>query len=249
MHHFNQPNAFICRLQILAVAHDVFALNQHFDDGSPRRRSSQTAVFHGVGKLFLIQRLACRLHRGQQRSFRQTFRSARLLAQAFRLQHVLGLTRSKPARQSLFFFLCGLLAYLQIQDLPPHLLNRFAGGMITVRNRPIHNRRNHGSGCPDMIGMPRAQQTPANQVINLRFIRPQRRALRRSHGRNNGVVVADLRVIHKPFSQRFLARTGRKVFFVARFNRAHNAGKGSGHILRNMPAVGSRIADQLVALI
>ena len=63
-----------------------------------------------------------------------------------------------------------------------------------------------------MILMPAAQQPAADQVVNLPLIRRQIRAVRRSHRGDNRVVIADLRIIHKPPPQRLLARARSQMF-------------------------------------
>ncbi len=63
------------------------------------------------------------------------------------------------------------------------------------------------------------------------------------------MVIADLGIVHKPPSQRLLAGPRSKQFPIRPCNRAHDRGQRRSHILRKMPAVRPRIADQLVPFI
>ena len=102
MDDFDQLDALVGRLQALAVAHDVLALQQHLDDGRAGGRRTEAGLFHGVGELFLIERLAGGFHRGEQRPFGEALGRAGLLFQNLGIQHVLRLAFGKPGRQFLF---------------------------------------------------------------------------------------------------------------------------------------------------
>ena len=45
VHHLDQPDALVRRLQALAAAHDVLALQQHLDDGRARGRVPSPVSF------------------------------------------------------------------------------------------------------------------------------------------------------------------------------------------------------------
>jgi len=58
--------------------------------------------------------------------------------------------------------------------------------------------------------VPGAQQASADQIVNLALIRGWCAFLRRNGGRDDGVVVADFRVVYKPASQGAFTRSRRK---------------------------------------
>ena len=80
----------------LAVAHDVLALEQHFDDGGAGGRRAQAGLFHGVGEFFFIERLAGGFHGGEQGAFGEALGGAGLLAEDLGIEHVLRLALASP---------------------------------------------------------------------------------------------------------------------------------------------------------
>ncbi len=127
VHHLDQPDAFVGGLQALAAAHHVLALEQHFDDGGARGRRAQAGLFHGVGEFFFVERLAGRLHGGEQRAFGEALGRPRLLLQDLDVHHVHPLTVLEPGRQDLLLFLFRRFAGgRQVQHLPADLLHHAA---------------------------------------------------------------------------------------------------------------------------
>ena len=73
--------------------------------------------------------------------------------------------------------------------------------------------------------------------------------LGRSYRWDDGVVIADLRIVHEFAAQRFFACARREMFAIRSGDVAHDFRQSRSHILRQMAAVGARIADQFMALI
>ena len=76
---FDQADSLVGGFQALAVAHDIFALEQHFDDGSAGGGRAEAGLLHGVGEFLLIERLARGFHGGEERAFGEALGRARLL--------------------------------------------------------------------------------------------------------------------------------------------------------------------------
>ncbi len=157
MHNFDQPDTFIGSFELLTVADDVLALEQRLDYGGSRGRSPEARLFHGVGKLFFIERFARRFHRGEKRGFGEAFWRAGFLLLAFGLQYVEWLTALEAGRQSLFLVTVLLPGSLKIENLPPLHLDHFAGGMIAVDHVSVRDGANHCGDRPDVIPVPGAQ--------------------------------------------------------------------------------------------
>ena len=147
MHHLDQMNPLIRSLEVLPIPNNVFAFQQYFDNRCPRGRRPQPRLLHRVRQLFLIQRLAGRLHRRQKRGFRKPLRRACLLADSLCLQHILRLPSLEAHGQILLLVILRLLAGfrfpvtgslfpgLEIQYLPAHLLNGLSRRVISVGDR------------------------------------------------------------------------------------------------------------------
>ncbi len=154
MHYLDQMNTLVGGFQILHVANDVLAFQQHFDDRSPGGRSAEAGLFHRVRKFFLVERFSGCFHRRQQSGFREPLWRTSLLANGFGFQNILSLSALQPGRKRLLFLCVGLFFLnLKVQNLPTYLLNRFSGGMIFVRDRTIHDYRDDSGHRPDVIFM------------------------------------------------------------------------------------------------
>ena len=171
----DQADALVGGLQALAVAHDVLALEQDFDDGRARGRRAEARLLHGVGELLLVERLARGFHGGEQRAFGEALGGARLLLQDLGIEHVLRLAFGETRRQLLFGAVasrggrCGFLRLRgrQVEHLPADLLHGAAGGVIAVDDGVVANRRDHGGDAPDVVVVPGAEQAAADQVVDL----------------------------------------------------------------------------------
>ena len=62
-------------------------------------------------------------------------------------------------------------------------------------------------------------------------------------------MISDLGIVDEPPSQRALPAAGRKVCVIGRRDRLDNPRQRYRRILRQMPAVGARVANQLVSFI
>ncbi len=121
--------------------------------------------------------------------------------------------------------------------------------VIAVHQLAVADGRDHGGDRPDVVVVPGAQQAAADQVVDLALVRRERRALGRGGGGDDGVVVGDLGIVHEAAAQRTLAGAGRKLLAIRRGDGLDDARQGLRHVLREVPAVGARIADQLVSLV
>ena len=63
------------------------------------------------------------------------------------------------------------------------------------------------------------------------------------------MVIGDLGIVDEPPSQRTLPGAGRQVLPIGRRDRLDDPRQRGRHILRQVPAVGARVADQLVPLV
>ncbi len=221
-----------------------------------RGRRAQPGLLHGLGEFLLVKGLARRLHGREQRAFGEALGRTRPLFQRFHINHVLELALLEIRGENLLGRLLfpGPLFLLfrrgrNVKHLPAHLLDGRAGRVITIDALALGDSRDHGGYRPDVVVVPGAEQAPADEVIDLALLSGQAGALRRNSGRDYGVMVRDLGVVHKAPPERALAGAGRKLLAIGPFDHAHNARQCAGHVLRQVAAVGPRIADQLVALI
>ena len=176
MHDLDEADALVRGLQALAVAHDVFALQQHFDDGRAGGRSAEAGLFHGVGELFFVERFARGFHGREERALGETFRRAGLLFEDFGIQHVLRLAFGEAGGQLLFGGIgrsAGSLFRLgggEVQHLPAELLHGAAGGVIAIHEGVVANRRDHRGHGPDVVFVPGAQQAAADEVVDFALV-------------------------------------------------------------------------------
>ena len=184
--HLDQADSFVGGLEALAVADDVLALEQHFDDGSAGGGRAQARLLHRVGEFLLIEGLARGFHGGEQGSFGQALGGARLLLQGLRLQNVLRLAFGETRRQFLFGRRVGgggrgllRLRGRQIEHLPADLLHGAARGVIAVHDGVVADRRDHGGDGPDVVVMPGAEQAAADQIVDLALFGGERAPGRR----------------------------------------------------------------------
>ena len=99
-----------------------------------------------------------------------------------------------------------------------------------------------------MLVMPGHQQPPANQIINLLFLRTQPGA-DRHRGGNDGVMIADLAIIDKARAQWPLPAARCQPGAIGFFNRCDHGRQRTGDCHGQVAAIGARITDQLVLLI
>ena len=257
MHDLDEPDPLVGRFETPTAPDHIAALEQHLDDGGARRRRAQAGLLHCVRKFLLVECLARRLHRRQQGSLRETLWWSCLLPDGLNLHHFLRVALLQAGRQDLFRLLliaCGFAfpripERRDVQRLPAHLLHRRARCVIAIDNIAVPNSRDHRGHRPDVIVMPGTQQAAANQVVDPAFLTRQPGLLRRRRRRNDGVVISDLGIVDEPPSQRTLPRTGRKMRLIGNRDRLDDLRQRGRHILRQMSAVRSRVADQLVPFI
>ena len=264
MDHVNQVEALVRSLQIFRVAHDVFALEQDLNNGRAGGGGAEAVFLHRIGKFFLIESLSGGFHGGEQGGFGEALGGACLLADGFGLEHILGKAAFEAGGQGLLLGVRGICAVvagfglfggglllfgLEIEDFPADLLNGFAGGVIAVNQGDVRDCRDDGGNRPDVIVMPAGEEAAADKVIELALVGRQVDAVRRSDGGDDGVVVTDFRVIHIAPAEGFLAGAGGEVFAIGCGYDSDDAGQGFGHVLRNITAVGSGVAEQFVALV
>ena len=121
--------------------------------------------------------------------------------------------------------------------------------MAAVRVDPFRSLdlRDHLGRRPGEVVMPGLQQPPADERVHLLLITAEPVGGR--GGGNDRVVIADLRVIDEPFRERPLARARCDVRLVRPADRPGDGPQRARHLVREMPAVGARIADDLVLLV
>ncbi len=113
---------------------------------------------------------------------------------------------------------------------------------------PLRDGGDHRGDGPDMVVVPGREQAAADEVVDLLLFGRQR-PVGRDAGRDDGVVVGDLRVVHKAPAQRPLAGAGREQLAVGLRDGLDHPRQRLRHILREMAAVRARIADELVPLV
>ena len=100
-----------------------------------------------------------------------------------------------------------------------------------------------------MIVLPGAEQAPADQVVDLALVVRQAGLPERYCGWNDGVVIGHLGIVNEPSPQGALARAGRQVVTIRTFDILDDRWQRRHHILREVPAVRARIANELVGFI
>ena len=226
-------------------------------DGA-RGRRAEAGLLHGVGEFLFVERLARGLHGGEQRRVGETLGRPRLLFEDFDVEHVLRLAFGEAGRQCLSsggigrrpdaaFF---ALARRQVQHLPADLLHGAARGVIAVDDGGVANRGDHRGDAPDVVVVPGAEQAAADEVVDLALVGRERGLAGRGGGGNDGVVIGDLGVVDEAAAEGTLAGAGREVLAIGRGDGVRPPrGRVCGHILREVAAIGARIADQLVAFV
>ena len=106
----DQSDALVGGLQRLAVAHDVFARDQGLDDRRACRRRAKPAILHGPRQFLVVERLACRLHRGQQSRVVEPFGGAGLFFLQDHIAHGLGGVFGEARGEALLVGIAVLLA-------------------------------------------------------------------------------------------------------------------------------------------
>ena len=100
-----------------------------------------------------------------------------------------------------------------------------------------------------MFRVPRLQEAAIDQVEHLRLSRTIAHAAGRA-GRNDGVVIGDLGIVHEPTRQRFGAGAGREQRLVIAARHARrDLGRLAGNIAGEEAAVGAGVRDCLVLLV
>src|SRR5947208_1847037 len=122
-----------------------------------------------------------------------------------------------------------------IQNLPARLLHGTAGRVIPVDEVPIPYGCDHSCYRPDVILLPGAQETTANQVVNLTLISGQARAIRRNGCRDDRMVIRHLRIVDEPLSEWLLARARNQLLAKGRLNDLDNPRQCMRDVLREMP--------------
>ncbi len=162
MHHLNQPDALVRRLQILPVAHDVFALQQHFDNRSARRRRPQPAVsFIASDSSFSSSVLPAVSIAVSSVASVSRFGARVFFLTLSTLSTSCACPRARPGGQSLLFLLSRRLRLsaffvgLEIQHLPAHLLRSSCPKSGSDRSdRAVRDRRDDRRHRPHMVLMP-----------------------------------------------------------------------------------------------
>ena len=134
----------------------------------------------------------------------------------------------------------------KVEHFPADLLHETAGGVVPVDDVAISNRADDGGHRPDVIVMPGAEQAPANQIVDGALVLGHGGLLGRHGCRDDRVVIGHFRVVDEPSPERTHSCTGRELRAIRRFDRLDDARKRLCHILRQVTAVRSRIADEFV---
>ena len=100
-----------------------------------------------------------------------------------------------------------------------------------------------------MVALPGTQEAAADQVVDLALVVVDRGFISERRRRNDGVVIADLRVVDEAAAERALPRSGRQQLAVRPLDVFDDARERCGDVLGEVAAVGARVADQLVPLV
>ena len=121
----------------------------------------EAVLLHGVGQFFFVESLPRCLHRGKQCALGKSLGRARFLAHGGHVQHILRLSARQIRRQRLallarlrFPRLRLLLLDLQIENLPPDLLDRRSRRVVPIGNAVPHDCRDDGRYRPNVIFVP-----------------------------------------------------------------------------------------------
>ena len=239
LHELNQAQAALGRNQALAVAGQILALEQGFDDLGAGGWRTQAALLHRRRQFLVLQMPASRFHRRQQRRLGQARRRAGLFGDGAGVEHLLRLADRQTRRQALLrlifdrrfgggfgLALAGGFVHgfvrADLQDFPADLFHCRPAAVVAIHDgRAIRfqrsDRGDERGDRPDMVIVPGHQQAAANQVVQLLLVAGQSAGRRRR--RNDGVMVADLGVIHEARTQRSLAGAGRQSVRIGRLHR------------------------------
>ncbi len=139
----------------------------------------------------------------------------------------------------------------RLEGLPPRLLNRRARAVEAVharRGAAIHPR-DHGRHGENVLVVPRHQQPAADEVVDEALVAGEVHPDRGNGGREEGVVVGHLGVVHEATAERALAGPRGEERRVGPGDRRHHRRQGGGHVAGQVPAVGPRVGEELPGLV
>ena len=270
MDDLDEADALVRRDERLTVALDVAALQQRLDDGRARGRGAEPVLPHGVGELLLVEGLARGLHGGEKRRVAEAVRRARTLVLRPRVQHIDGEALAQTARQllveigarcfgqSLRLRVCILgrtLRAFDVENLPALSVHPRSAAVVVIDDRvaALHlgmNHRNDARRGVEVVLVPGREEAAANEVVDARLVPAERHLPRIVRRGEDGVVVAHAFVVDEARAERALARASRQLLGgVATADRAHDAGQLLFDVAREVAAVGTGIADQLLPLV
>ena len=247
---------------------------QRLDDGGARGRRAEPRLPHRVRELLLVQRLARRLHRGQQRRVGEARRRPRPLRHRLRVAHRCALPAA-PAPAAASWLVVRLLAVVLALLRPPPSRGL---GAFCRRRRPApssprcstsvpvlwkrsttgarraageRHRGDDRGHRPDVVLVPGREQAAADQVVDPPLVRRQRAR-----------PPATWRVgMMAWWSVTFASSTKRRRAGARPCPGASSASVGpadgaapprgsvSATVRRQVPAVGARVAEELVLLV
>ena len=163
--------------------------------------------------------------------------------------HLHPLALAQAARQVRLGLGFALVRRRDVEQLPAGVVNGLAAGEVLILVGLVHDARDHARGRIAVFRVPRLQEAAIDQVEHLRFGRPIAHAAGRA-GRNDGVVIGNLGVVHESPGQRFGARAGREHGRVIASRHARrDLGRLAGNVAGEEAAVGARVCDCLVLLV
>ena len=243
VHHRDESDALLRRLEELAVADRVRAAEERLEDRGARRRRAEAALAHGLRELLLVESAPRRLHRREERAVGETRRRLGLARERLRVEHATRHVGSEPARERDL----GRRAR-QLERLPADALDaRTRAGEAIVVFVP-RDRREHGGHAVDVLGMPRLEEASADEIVDGALVGREIGGRPRL-GRQDGVVIADARVVDEARPERSRARAFGDEPAIRRRNGGGDRRKGALDRAGDVTAVGPRVADQLSPLV
>ena len=250
-HSFNQVNALFRRRQVLSPAGYVADADEPLDDCGAGRRRAEGAILHLLAQLLVLNLPPRMLHVEQNARVVVFLGRLGLILRHLRVAADPFVARMEIRQRLLVLF------FLSDAPCAARLLPRINGFPALLRHGLPRAQEVILSACCDhservvfVIRIEHGCQPLGDQLIEPSLVRRQREIRRLLSGRNNGVVVGQLRIVkdalahpHAVFQRLFAQRLQSAII------RGERALHLAQHIMREIAAVRSGIGQQLMLFI
>ena len=243
----DEHEGFACRLKLVAIAMQVFFIDQAFDDGSAGSRGAQTAVGHRRAQFIVFDQFTGAFHRAEQRGFvvaRGRFGLVDLEFDLLGLNPLAGLHRDQVGGG--FFALVLGLSFAAVDLQPTGLHQHFAVGLEGFAFDPGDT-----SGDEVFCGRVEHGEEPlGHHVVNAQLHVAE--SLRFDRGGDDGEVIADLGVVEDALvgtHPALIQDGGGKLAVAAAVHGLQHASGGAEVVFGQGAGIGTRIGEHLVPLV